>query len=232
LISLMLASGKTPTEVLELFLTHSRAIFHRPFIRRLPLVDIAIDAFRPMYDNRYLLQVAEDTFPNDMRLGDLGLKVLITAFDLNGKLDGLRSWKPKFFHNVDIKNNDNNERVVDVAMRTAAAPTYFPNYQRYVDGGVVVNNPSIPALLQALYKPEDAREDKRSWVPTMDQISLFSVGTGKFEKFIEGQNQRWGFLKWAFLFPDISVSTQTGMTAFQSELLLGDRAFRLNALLK
>ncbi len=35
-------------------------------------------------------------------------------------------------------------------MRTSAAPTFFPVFHGYTDGGIVANNPSIIALSKAI----------------------------------------------------------------------------------
>jgi uncharacterized protein len=44
----------------------------------------------------------------------------------------------------------NRAQVWDAAMRTSAAPTYFPVYRGYTDGGLVANNPSIVAVTKAM----------------------------------------------------------------------------------
>jgi hypothetical protein len=46
--------------------------------------------------------------------------------------DKPRTWKPKFFHDYPGADSDGQERIVDVALRTRASPTY----EGYIDGGV------------------------------------------------------------------------------------------------
>jgi patatin-like phospholipase/acyl hydrolase len=57
--------------------------------------------------------------------------------------------------------------VVDAALRSAAAPTYFPVYQGYCDGAVTANNPSLVAVSMALaHYPGLRREHVRVRKPT------------------------------------------------------------------
>ena len=86
-----------------------------------------------------------------------------------------RHWKPKFFHNLERGGSkDGGELVVDVALRTSAAPTYFPSYQGYVDGGVVANNPTMAALAQALDTDIEAEVDRYIVMP--GQATAYMLG--------------------------------------------------------
>src|SRR5262249_5101574 len=121
-------------------------------------------------------------------LGEIAKKVLVTTFDLDSANEVLstdppleRTWKAKFFHNFPLDNNgeanpDVTERALDVIMRSSAAPTYFPIYQGYVDGGVVANNPGMCALAQAI--------NRNTGNQALSDIHLLSVGTGIKPEFV------------------------------------------------
>lgn len=185
LLALGLARGLAPRECRALYENYGSEIFQRS-----PVGALA-DVFRAKYRNDRLAARLREQF-GDLTLGDLAVKgkhVLISSFDLDNGPDnrqGVRTWKAKFYHNLDASDPDCTERMADVALRTSAAPTYFPIYDGHVDGGVVANNPSMCALAQALAAGKD-----------LSEVALLSVGTGLNPRIVEAQNAPWGWLRWA-----------------------------------
>jgi patatin-like phospholipase/acyl hydrolase len=61
----------------------------------------------------------------------------------------------------------------DAAMKTSAAPTFFPVHRGYTDGGIVANNPSILAISKAI-----------AHIPhiSTDNCVLLSLGAGTFPR--------------------------------------------------
>ncbi|MCC7359436.1 MAG: patatin-like phospholipase family protein [Anaerolineales bacterium] len=222
ILALGLAAGFTPTEARELYEGLGKVVF----------ADSPFDNWRDLghalgaqYTNGPLKAVLTAQF-GDLRLGDLPRKVLISAFDLDNGPDqpaALRTWKPKFFHNYPGPGSDADERVVDVALRTSAAPSYFPLYQGYIDGGVVAGNPSMAALAQAL-EPTTGRQ-------AQSDVTLLSVGTGRNNQFLTAQDNDWGWLQWAPHIIDILLDGNSGVADYECRQLLGDRYHRLNPLL-
>ena len=53
---------------------------------------------------------------------------------------------------------DNDMTVVEAAMRTSAAPTYFPISGGYTDGAIAANNPSIIACAKAMAHYPDVNQ--------------------------------------------------------------------------
>ncbi|WP_454908741.1 patatin-like phospholipase family protein [Variovorax gossypii] len=84
-----------------------------------------------------------------------------------------KSWVP-----CTISNGRNNAyrgiSMVDAALATSAAPTYFPPYQvggfgYFADGGTFANNPSMTAIVEALYQ---------GYASAPSDIVMLSLGTG------------------------------------------------------
>ena len=155
------------------------------------------------------------------KLKDLSKKVLIPSFQLDNQAPqaGQRHWKLKFFHNFPGPDSDGEELVVDVALRTSAAPVYFPSYQVYVDGGVVANDPSMAALAQAL--------DGQTGGQALADVQILSIGTGSNPTYIAGHDLDWGVAQWAKPLVNLMIDGVMGVAEYQCARLLGDRYFRL-----
>jgi patatin-like phospholipase/acyl hydrolase len=141
-------------------------------------------------------------------LGELKRRVLIAAFDLDNEDPDpeKRTWKPKLFHNYPGPNNDRASLALDVALYTAAAPTYFPSVDGYIDEGVYANNPAMCAL---------------------DDVVLLSLGTGTSLQYIKGKSHDWGYAQWVKPLINLMLDGTAGIADYQCRQMLGDRYHRL-----
>lgn len=218
LIALSIAAGISPSAVRDLYVERGRDVFDDSWwddVRDLGKVTGAD------YGSAKLKAWLERTF-GQRTLGSLPKRVLIPTFDLDAPAaDGRpRTWKPKFFHNYPGTDTDANERIVDVALRTTAAPTYFPSYQGFIDGGVVANNPSMAALAQAL--------DERSGKQKLEDVRLLSLSTGLNPTFVEGDTLDWGFAQWAKPLVSLMIDGVMGVADYECKRLLGSRYCRVD----
>ena len=219
LIALGLANGMTPSALRQLYQDSGPAIFD----------DSGRISFGgklwSKYSNDNLKETVSGLF-GGLRLGGLAKEVLVPSFDLDSDLikdTPARSWKPKFFTNRP-GDPDCNELVADVAMRTSAAPSIFPIYKGYIDGGVVANNPSIAALAQAL-KPCPGQPK----VATIGDVLLLSLGTGISFRWIDSMDADWGAFDWIRdgRILDIMLEGVGDVADFQCQQLLDDRYNRV-----
>lgn len=222
LLALGLASGLNPTQARRIYEDKGDVVFKVSLLRRILALGNLIGA---KYSLNPLKEELHKQF-GDLKLGDLPKKVLISSFDLDNGLHPSgtnRKWKAKFFHNYAGSESDGLESVLDVAIRTANAPTYFPIFQGYIDGGVVANNPSMCALAQAL-NPQTGGEE-------LSDIALISFGTGHNPHYIPVQFGDWGVLHWATKIINLVTEGSAGLADYQCRQLLGERYFRVNPLL-
>ena len=218
IIALGLAAGLTPAQMRDLYVVNGKSIFDATWLR--DVADLGGIA-GAKYDNTNLKAVLGEIFAG-ATLGTLKHRVLISSFQLD---DGAAnpSWKPKFFHNFPGPDSDADELVVDVAMETSAAPTYFPTYKGFIDGGVIANNPSMAALAQAL----DGRNPAAERATTLQDITLLSLGTGTSLQYIKEKELDWGDAQWIKPLISIMMDGSVGVADFQCAQLLGSRYQRL-----
>ena len=219
ILALGLAAGLTPAQIRDLYVVNGKLIFDSSWTHN--MVELG-GISGSKYDNVNLKQILQETF-GAQKLKDLHSRVLIASFNLDNQADTTaRTWNPKFFHNFAGPDSDGEFLAVDVAMSTSAAPTYFPSYGVYVDGGVIANNPSMAAIAQALDGRNQAGERA-----TLGEIKLLSVGTGASLQFISGQDHDWGDAQWIKPILNVMMDGSVGVADFECRQLLGDRYCRV-----
>ena len=164
----------TANKILDLYLKHAKQIFDSPRSRYL----------RPFWGPKYTgngLRVLGKELFGDGRLSESKVPTAVTAYEIAERRPYvLKSWRAKESPKRDCL-------LLEAAMATAAAPTYFPavriGERTLVDGGVYANNPGAIALV----------ESKLLW-PNEDEI-LVSLGTG-VSKIGYPKANSWGLLNW------------------------------------
>ena len=220
ILALGLAAGMTPAQIRDLYVTNGKLIFDASWLHDVVEVGGLSGA---KYDNVNLKQILQETF-GAQKLSDLKPRVLIASFSLDNQATdpSARTWSPKFFHNFTGADSDGESLLVDVAMSTSAAPTYFPSYGVFIDGGVIANNPSMAAVVQAM----DARNQAGERA-TLDGIKLLSLGTGASLQYIAGQDHDWGDAQWIKPILNVMMDGSVGVADFECRQLLGERYCRV-----
>lgn len=173
ILALGMAAEIKPERLLKLYTEKGKEVFKRSFFRS-TLGRFGISG--PTYQNKHLLRLLREVF-GERTLGSLNMTVIIPVYDTQKRqLKVIGSWSlPK-------------TRLVDVAMATSAAPTFFDPWEldgrEYIDGGVGANN---PALLAAAWM---SRHYGRAV-----KMKLLSIGTGTSVDPINSKG--WGKFGWA-----------------------------------
>lgn len=143
--------------------------------------------FRPKYSNYNLKEILSDYFPENLLIKDLKKYVFIPSFNVKGF--SKESWEVVFFNNL-CKNPTYNSSVIDVALASSAAPTYFPSHKNFIDGGVVANSPTAAAVFSTM--------NCFTSLSSGSNFRLLSIGTGDSPDKISRNTSKWGSAQWAF----------------------------------
>jgi patatin-like phospholipase/acyl hydrolase len=219
LLALGIARGLGLDEIRDLYVNDGPDIFDDSWLDDL----LDLGKLRGAdYKTAPMRRVFKKVLGEDTKLAQLRKRVLITAFDMdNEDEDDLkRTWKPKLFHNFPGDGNDREELAYKVGMYTAAAPTYFPSVDGYIDGGVYANNPAMCALAQT--------QDKRYRpTPSLDEVELLSIGTGTSLVYIRGKTLDWGYAQWIKPLISLMLDGISGIADYQCQQMLRNRYHRL-----
>ncbi|KXG09104.1 hypothetical protein AT864_02569 [Anoxybacillus sp. P3H1B] len=152
IIALALAAGIPAKEIVNLYVEHGSVIF--PYKNRIyrgiqKLKQIFLVS---KYNDKNLKSALQSVF-KDKRIKDCKTRVLIPTSNIT-------TGEPCIIKtdHADRLNRDSNHLLVNVALATAAAPTYFPiqkiptmpnSDDQFVDGGLFSNNPSLHGIQEA-----------------------------------------------------------------------------------
>jgi patatin-like phospholipase/acyl hydrolase len=241
LIALGIARGLSPAQLCDLYLNQAKTIFsstNRRYEVEWPI--------RAKY-NPDGLREAVQTIVGDSTLGELIDKPVLVPVTAVDRSDGNHRPAGIFISTAYRLINDPTSekyassrwKCLDIALATAAAPTYFPAYRVVVpgdgpgrewncwDGGIVANNPALAALGE-VYRLElkEKNHTVRSELIQVPDVRVLSLGTGYRNILIDAGD--WGLIQAARPVVRALLDTSVGTTAFLLRQVLGTRAVRVN----
>lgn len=183
IIALGLSLGRSAGEIKDFYEKYGEKIF--PLSKQK-----YIGILRNKYSNKNLKEALQAFF-DEKAIKDCKCAVCIPAIDVV-------NCKPIMFktNNNGIQTRDSNTSLVDIALSTSAAPSYFPlhsfgTFQGLADGGLWQNNPALCGLIEAVsyFVGPDKEYDK---------IKILSVGNpnSSIKTGVSIKNLNSGILKW------------------------------------
>jgi patatin-like phospholipase/acyl hydrolase len=203
IIALGLAAGLTPAEVLRFYVEHGPTIF--PGRRLRGVRRLARSKHSPVP-----LAAAVQEALGERTLADSQIPLVIPAYDLCN--DDVHLFRTPHAQKL---LRDGRERMVDVALATTAAPTFFPAHPlrglRLLDGGVWANNPTMIAIVEALTVFERP----------LQEIVVLNVGTTTDTRHRHARLDRGGIAQWAGSAAEVIMRGQSLSVSNHARLLLG-----------
>ncbi len=206
IIALGLGLGLSARQILAFYTEHGPRIFAGN--RRLKGLR---QLTRAKYDPQPLKDALSEVF-GDWRLGDSRTRLVIPSFDLE---TGVIHVYKTAHHQRFV--TDYKIPAVEVAMATAAAPTYFPTFRSaagvpLVDGGIWANNPAGTAAVEAL--------GVLDW--PKGGVWLLSIGCTTVPLNARADQAEWlGFSYWAKRLVPVFMTAQSSASIGTAQLLLG-----------
>lgn len=212
IIALGLGAGLRPAQIVEFYVREGPSIFaQRPWTGLQHLIARKFGADP--------LQAALRRCFGELKLGDSKKRLVVPSYNLSTE----QVYVFKTPHHERLRR-DYKDYMWQVAMATAAAPTYLPAFcgldgNRLIDGGVWANNPAVVAITEAYSLLS---------VP-LESIRLLSLGTTNDVTDHPSYLNWGGSLLWARSASGIIMRAQSESITGQAELLLGsDRCLRVN----
>lgn len=184
IVATFLSLGFTASELMEIYTKYGEKIFQKRWYR--------LGLFRSKYNDKNFNRIIEQ-YAKGRNLYDCKTKLIVPTYNATKKeLMIFKSWKDRF-------------QIHDVVRSTSSAPSYFDAWKignnYFVDGGLVVNNPSMIAYMEA---------KKLGF----DKVNIISFSTGEVEKPITKKQITSGILGWGKPTVDILLTEQASTTDY------------------
>lgn len=169
IIALGLAAGTPARQIADAFREHGKTVFANAPVRKgglAPLLALMGNARRARHRSEPLARLVSDLTGEGVKIGDLKTRVMIPAVNLT-------KGRPQVFKTPHHPSfvRDHRLSLVDVALATSAAPTYFPLHsiggELFADGGLYANAPDLLVLHEA----------EHFLGQSLDDVHVLSVGT-------------------------------------------------------
>lgn len=157
--------------------------------------------YGPKYSSDGIKEVVTKIF-GDLRLSDLETDCTIVSYDVN-------SQEPHYFESHKAKLDPTYDfKLVDVALATSAAPTYFNPHvvdkYMFLDGGMAANNPTFSGIITMRKKYPEL---------SVKHINTLSIGCVEpMESPTFNKIKRYGTASWVTLAFDILMNASADVT--------------------
>lgn len=247
IISMAIAAGMPMNEIMDIYLKQAKYILPGSFFRRIwnPL-----NLFAPKYPSKNLKALLEEKFGAEKTLKEVrdrfGTDTIFLCGTLDMSPDLEEGETPAFkvvIYNSVLKKYEN-ERVVDVAMRTSAAPINLPLYQHFSEAGAYANDPTLIALSFCMNR-QAANEEGASYLDgnrlglglAQNEIKFLSLGCGTDGRSFVPRKKigkgNWGMLKWFGELINLIINTNMAANQyFMHQFLDEEHYMRLSAYYK
>ncbi|MGI2145059.1 CBASS cGAMP-activated phospholipase [Shewanella frigidimarina] len=216
ILSLGLALGKSSTELSNAFKNHKLDIFEPKRFYHSWL-------YSCKYKNAGLKKTIKVILGSD---SELTMKELKDKSGVDVMIPTVEMSTGKTLLINTVENKYQNWKLIDVALATSAAPTFFPAHsradERYLDGGISCNMPDL--LAAQIYSVLRARE--------IDDLQILSIGTGSLPEDRDRTNSiksNAGGLSWAKNL-DYFINLQDPLVQAQCKAIFAKHRYaRINA---
>lgn len=225
LIAMALASEVDIDKICDLYQNKASKIFAKRTFSILPGI-----LFKSKYKNDGLRSCLNEIF-NNKTLGNTKNLLCIPSYSVTNAETVVFKNRLKDSVNSDINiKDDNHLRLVDVALATSAAPTYFPmvNFiyrnkdQQFIDGGVWANNPSMVGMIEALNY--FVKGNKKNIDSVYEKIQILSISSltksQENDNFVKADR---GFSDWGGSLFDVSMKGNSDFNDYFLNMIESDR---------